>query len=270
MASVNLEGILAGGRVRRWADRAVRDATTARIGVIAVMLAIWEVAARAFIDPEFVSPPTLIVRTLFTETFADPKIVQAMWITFYELAVAFAMSVVIGAAVGMAVGLNRQTHRSIYPLILLLYAIPQITILPLFIMYFGLGPAGKIAFGVSHGIFPIMVNVIAGVRDVDPMLVRAARSMGASERLVLRRIVFPHMIPSFFTGMRLGMTLTLLGVILAELYVSTEGIGYFTQLYAETFDPAPLFALILVLASMAILLNEFVRRAEHRFSRWRR
>lgn len=240
-----------------------------RIGVILLFVVIWEVCARTIIDPRFVSPPSVILETLFTTTLSDPQIRAAILLTFYELAVAFAMSVAFGMAVGMTVGLNQTVYKSAYPIILLIYAIPQVTILPLFILYFGLGPPGKIAFGFSHGIFPIMVNVAAGVRNINPIFVNSAKSMGASDRQILRRIVFPHMIPSLFTGLRLGMTLTLLGVVLAELYVSTAGIGYYTQLYAETFDPAPLFALIVLIAACAVVLNETLRRAEIHFGRWR-
>jgi NitT/TauT family transport system permease protein len=154
------------------------------------------------------------------------------------------------------------------PIILLLYGTPQITILPLFILYFGIGPASKIAFGVSHGIFPIIVTIVAGVQNIKPILMTAAHSMGASRWQIFRWVIFPHMIPSFFAGMRLGMTGVLLGVLLAELYVSTAGIGYFTTLFTQNFDPTRLFGLIAVLAAMAIVLNEIVRRAEAHFSRW--
>lgn len=270
MATLDLDLGRGETRARRRLKRLAGNAMVARCGVILLIFLLWEIAARTVVDPEFLSPPSTVLYTLVTQTFADPKIVHSIWLTFYELAVAYVLAVIFGGAVGIAVGINRRTHRTVYPLVLLIYAVPQITVLPLFIMLFGLGPESKIAFGWSHGIFPIIVNVVGGLRDVNPVLVRAARSMGASERQILRRIVFPHMVPSFFTGMRLGMTLTLLGVLLAELYVSTAGIGYYTQLYAETFDPAPLFALIFVLATMAVLLNELVRRAELRFSRWRR
>ena len=108
--------------------------------------------------------------------------------------------------VGLAVGLSRFSQRSFMPIILLLYGTPQVTILPLFILYFGIGPASKIAFGVSHGIFPIIVTIVAGVQNIKPILMTAARSMGASRWQIFRWVIFPHMIPSFFAGMRLGMT----------------------------------------------------------------
>jgi NitT/TauT family transport system permease protein len=193
----------------------------------------------------------------------------ALRLTLFELAVAFVIAVALGLVVGLVVGLHPFTRRSTMPIILLLYGTPQITILPLFILYFGIGPASKIAFGVTHGMFPIMLAVVAGVQNLKPILLTSARSMGASRWQILRWVIFPHMIPSFFAGMRLGMTGVLLGVLLAELYVSTAGIGHFTTLFTENFDPTKLFGLVVMLAAMAIGLNEIVRRAEVRFSRWR-
>ena len=154
------------------------------------------------------------------------------------------------------------------PIILLLYGTPQVTILPLFILYFGIGPASKIAFGVSHGFFPIIVTDRRrrAEHQADPADQRALH--GREPLAVLRYVIFPHMIPSFFAGMRLGMTGVLLGVLLAELYVSTAGIGYFTTLFTQNFDPTRLLGLIAVLAAMAIVLNEIVRRAEVHFGRW--
>jgi NitT/TauT family transport system permease protein len=201
--------------------------------------------------------------------FRIDRIPGALRITFWELAVAFAMSVVIGLVVGLSVGLPAFSRRSFMPIVLLLYGTPQVTILPLFILFFGIGPASKIAFGVSHGIFPIIVTIVAGVQNLKPILLTSATSMGANRWQVFRYVIFPHMIPSFFTGMRLGMTGVLLGVLLAELYVSTTGIGYFTTLFTQNFEPDNLLGLISVLAAMAIVLNEMVRRAEIHFARWR-
>ena len=240
----------------------------ARLGFVILLLIVWEIAARHFVDKIFLSPPSEVFTSLHT-VFQTAGVPAALQITFWELTVAFAMSVAIGLVVGLAVGLHRFTHRSFMPIILLLYGTPQITILPLFILYFGIGPAAKIAFGVSHGIFPIIVTVVAGVQNIKPILLTSAQSMGASRWQVFRWVIFPHMIPSFFAGMRLGMTGVLLGVLLAELYVSTAGIGYFTTLFTQSFNPTKLLGLISVLAAMAIVLNEIVRRAEIRYSRWR-
>jgi ABC-type nitrate/sulfonate/bicarbonate transport system permease component len=239
----------------------------ARLLAIVALFATWEVGARFYADPLFLCPPSQAVGAL-KHIFADPKIVNAIRVTVLEVVTAFLISVTFGMVVGLAVGLHGFTKAAILPVILLLYAIPQATILPLFVLSFGIGPAAKIAFGVSHGIFPIIVTTVAGVQNLRPTLLTAARSMGAGRIQIFTSIVFPHMIPSFFTGMRLGMTAVLLGVLLAELYVSTAGIGFYTRLFAESFSPPDLFALIAVLAAIAVTLNELCRTAERRFSRW--
>ncbi len=246
----------------------LRHPGVARLGVIVALFVVWEIAARWAVDPLFLSPPSRVISSLGT-LLQSAGVAQALALTFWELSAAFVLSVAIGLAVGLAVGLHGFSQRSILPIILLLYATPQVTILPLFILYFGIGPASKIAYGVSHGIFPIIVNVVAGVQNIKPILLLSARSMGASRRQLFRWVILPHMIPSFFTGMRLGMTAVLLGVLLAELYVSSAGIGYFTRRFTESFDPTRLFGLVAMVAAIAIVLNELVRRAEVRFGRWR-
>jgi NitT/TauT family transport system permease protein len=246
----------------------LRHGGVVRLGVVALLLIAWEIAARWFIDPLFISPPSRVLLSLGAVWHTN-GVPAALRLTLFELAAAFAIAVVIGLTVGLAVGLQPFARRSLMPIILLLYGLPQITILPLFILYFGIGPASKIAFGVTHGMFPITIAIVAGVQNLKPILLVSARSMGASRWQILRWVIFPHMIPSFFAGMRLGMSGALLGVLLAELYVSTAGIGHFTTMFTENFDPTKLFGLVAMLATMAILLNEIVRRAETRFSRWR-
>jgi ABC-type nitrate/sulfonate/bicarbonate transport system permease component len=248
---------------------AARIIWTRRAVILGLLVAL-EIYTRFFGDRNFFSPPSLIVQALYDRVFTDERIRGAIWITFVEVAVAYVMSVAAGLVLGLLIGWSSPGRKALYPIVLLLYAIPQVILLPLFVLVFGIGPAVKIAFGFTHGIFPVVVNVIAGMRNVSPLLLNGSRSMGASSFDVARHVYFPHMVTSLFAGLRLAMTLTLLGVILGELYVSTSGIGYFTKLFAERLDPAPLFALITVLAVMAILLNELVRVAERRFTRWKR
>jgi len=238
-----------------------------RVVIIAATLLVWEFAARRFGDPLFISPPSRVAAALFGLAH-QREILAAVGLTCWELIVAFVFSVVIGLAVGLIVGLSRFTRGSLYPVILLFYAVPQATILPLFVLAFGIGPASKIAFGVSHGIFPVILTVVAGARNIEPVLITTARSMGANRRQILTSVIFPHMVPSFFTGLRLGMTAVLFGVLLAELYVSQSGVGHFTTEFTQTFQPQNLFALIAVLAAIAVTLNELCRWAESRFTRW--
>jgi NitT/TauT family transport system permease protein len=246
----------------------LRHPGVVRLAVVLLILVAWEIAARFVVDPMFIAPPSRVVASLGA-VWNTPGVPAALRLTLFELAVAFSISTVVGLVVGLAVGLRPFARRSVMPIILLLYGLPQITILPIFILLFGIGPLSKIAFGITHGTFVIIIAIVAGVQNLKPILLTSARSMGASRWQILRWVIFPHMIPSLFAGMRLGMSGALLGVLLAELYVSTAGIGHFTTMFTENFDPTKLFGLVAMLATMAIVLNEIVRRAETRFSRWR-
>ena len=240
----------------------------ARLAIVIALFALWEIAGHTVLDPNFLSSPSAIIRAA-PRVLAETGIQWALWASFYELAIAFVMSVVVGVAIGLPIGLHRFSLRSVLPLVLLLYSIPQVTILPLFVLYFGIGAGSKIAFGFSHGVFPIILNVIAGVQSVEDAHLTAARSMGATRLQTIRRVILPAMTPSLFVGLRLAMSATLLGVLLAELYVSTGGIGHYTRLFTDSFDPPATFTLVAALAVMALILNESVRRAERRASFWR-
>ncbi len=239
-----------------------------RLILVILLFVAWEVGVRFFGDPLFLSPPTEVVGGVI-ELAHDGAVVNAVLTTLWEIFVAFGLAVAVGIFLGLAVGLQNFTRRAVFPIVLLLYATPQVVFLPLVILYFGIGAASKVAFGFSHGVFPIIVTVVAGVQNISPVLLTSARSMGASRRQILRWVVFPHMVPSLFTGMRLGMTGVLLGVLLAELYVSAGGIGYYTRLFTDTFAPAKVFGLIGVLSIFAVCLNEAARKAEQHFQKWR-
>jgi len=244
------------------------SATAIRWWTVGGLIVLWEAAARLFGDPSFVAPPSVVLRTL-PVLFGDPKVAGAIGTAVLEMVTAFVLAVIVGATVGVAIGLTTLGRRAFFPFVLLLFGLPQVVLLPLVILIFGLGHASRIAFGFTHGVLPIMVTTITGMRSVSPLLLASARSQGATQTQILRHIIFPTMVATVFTGLRLAMSLTLLGVVLAELFVSTNGIGNYTQIFAETFKPGQLYGLILVLAVTAVALNEIVGLVETRFSRWK-
>ncbi len=127
----------------------------ARLIVIAGLFALWEIAARWFVDPLFLSPPSQVIASL-DKVFSTRGVPAALQLTLFELTVAFVLAVAIGLVLGLAIGLQPLVRRSFFPIVLLLYGMPQVTILPLFILFFGIGAASKIAFGVTHGVFPVI------------------------------------------------------------------------------------------------------------------
>jgi ABC-type nitrate/sulfonate/bicarbonate transport system permease component len=239
----------------------------ARLGVIIALLLLWEVTAR-YGDRLFVAPPSAVFVSGWT-IIGDKRLVAAIWQALWELVVAFFIAIGVGATLGLLIGRVRLAANVLQPIVMFLYSLPQAPLLPLFVLAFGIGPAAKIAFGVTHGVFPMIITVAAGVRDVDASLLRAARSMGARGHQVLWSIVLPAAAASFFTGLRLAMSGVLLGVLLAELFVSQAGIGFYTHRYADAFQPANLLALIVMLAAIAATLNEICRVGENWFNRWR-
>lgn len=245
-----------------------RSPLVARLGVILIFILIWEFGARLYDDQDFLATATQTAASLIP-LIQDPKVLSALGYMIVALISGFSMALLSGGILGMLIGVNKLSYRTFFPIIVLIYAIPQVTLLPLFVLTFGIGTAVKIVYGFTHGFFPIIVCVIAGTQNINPVLMTAARSMGASRGQIFRRIVFPFVIPSLFTGMRLGMSATLIGVILAELYASQGGIGYYTRHYSDSFEPQNLFALVILIAAAAIILNEILRKAETHFSRWR-
>jgi ABC-type nitrate/sulfonate/bicarbonate transport system permease component len=239
-----------------------------RWGILVVALALWQFLARNGASDSLLPPPSIIAGGLVA-IFSDAGVVHALLWALIELAAAFALSVVIGSVVGYLVSVRLGVERVAMPILLLLYAIPQVTILPLFILYFGLGPASKIAFGVSHGLFPVALSVVAGLNAVKPHYLRWADSLGASRSKRILRVLLPQALPSLCTGMRLGMSTTLLGVLLAEIYVSSSGVGFYTQVFTDSSQGGELFALVFTLAAIAVVLTGAVRVVERRAARWR-
>src|SRR5260370_28628024 len=128
-----------------------------RLIVIAALFALWEVAARFLVDPLFLSPPSLVIASL-DKVFGARGVPAALQLTLFELTVAFVLAVPTGLALGLAIWLQPLARRSFFPIVLLLYGMPQVTILPLFILFFGIGAACKIALAVTHGVFPVILT----------------------------------------------------------------------------------------------------------------
>jgi ABC-type nitrate/sulfonate/bicarbonate transport system permease component len=239
-----------------------------RTALVLVALAAWEAAARLrWLDPDFFSPPSKVLAAM--ADLATPPVLAAARLTALEVAAAFAAAAVIGVGAGLGIGLSAFGYRTFRPIVLLLFSVPKMVMLPLFILFFGIGLLSKAVFAFSLGVFPILLNVVAGTRMVDRTLVTAAYCMGASRAAIFAKVVLPAALPSVITGLRIGMTQTVLGVLLAELYASNTGLGFYVTLYSQSFKPAQLFALFFAVAALSIVVNELLRALERRASGWR-
>ncbi len=250
---------------KRWRPRP----TAARAGVIVAALAVLEVLSRAgVIDPLFFSPPTAVAAKI-VQLFADHQIAAAYALAAYQVVMAFVLAGAFGIPAGVLIGAGGGIYRRVHPIMLMLFGIPQITMVSLVVLAFGAGNAAKIAFGFSHAIIPIMLATVGATRSVDRRLVDAAVSMGATPRLILFKVMLPSIWPAMITGLRLGVSQALLGVLLAELWVSHNDIGYYVTLYTSSFKPAETYAIVTTIAGAAIIASELMRAAERHFGRWR-
>lgn len=189
------------------------------------------------------------------------SLVQTMefWQHCLETAKALLYALVIGVAGGLVAGLllgvNRMARDVAEPILLNVYAIPKVTLYPLVLLVFGLGLSAKVAFGVMHGIIPIMVFTMNAIRQMRPVLLRAGHAMQLTRRQLLLNIVLPAILPEVIAGLRLAFSLSLLGVLIGEMFASQRGLGYLLTNAMNLGDIRTIMAVALLLTMFALACN---------------
>lgn len=217
--------------------------------LITATLILWQVATM-LIGQEVLTPPLATAGRLF-EIMADPDFPAHAWETGRAFGTALIIALVGGLTVGVALGAHRLSGQVAEPILVTLYSIPKITLYPVILLLFGLGISAKIAFGVIHGIIPIAIFTMNGVRNISSVYFRAARAMRLSGLQTAANIILPAAVPEIVSGFRLGFSLTLLGTLIGEMFASQRGIGYMLVKAMETNDVATVMALALLLIILA-------------------
>jgi ABC-type nitrate/sulfonate/bicarbonate transport system permease component len=198
-----------------------------RAAILVVMLAVWEAAAAPLNPVLYIRPSSLPGAFLTMLRVRDlPPLSEHVWLTLREIAAAYLLAVTAGLWLGFVMGLRRTVGRIYEPLLAALYAVPSVVWYPSLMLFFGLGPASKIAFGFLLGFFPVVLAVLAGIRQVPPSLVAVAVSMGARPFTVFRKVMLPAMACTMVGGLRTGLALSVIGVLVGEILGSRSGIGY--------------------------------------------
>ena len=183
--------------------------------------------------------------------------------TLAATAVGFAIAAVLGLWIGVTLGLARFWGKVFEPITLSVYSIPKVTLFPIFLTIFGFGLYSKVAFGMFHGIFPIIIIAMNAVRGVSEVHVKVARSLRLSGLTTFRQVIFPSIFPSLLTGLRLGFSLTLLGVVLGEMFASRAGFGYELVEAITLHDMPRMYGIVAVLVIIAFAVNALLLRWEH-------
>lgn len=240
-----------------------------RILILGALLAAWEVAARVM-NPLLYVPPSAVVpalvRLLTLESY--PELVPSLLLTLREILVAYAMAILAGVGVGAVLGLNRTVGRIYAPIVGALYAVPAVVWYPSLMLFFGLDAASKIAFGFLLGFFPITLAVLAGIRQVSPHMIAVARAFGARPAVVFVKVMLPAMMFTLVGGLRTGLALTVIGVIVGEILGSKSGMGALINHAYGLFRTSDYVALVCVTLVLIIGSDALASLVERRAQRW--
>jgi NitT/TauT family transport system permease protein len=234
--------------------------------LLAAILLVWEVLCRALSVSEFVLPTPSAIAGALVE-FAGPILVNA-WRTLWTTMIGFALSIVVGLVLGFVVGSSRLAYAAMYPLLTAFNSVPKAAVVPILVVWFGIGagPAILTAFLISF--FPIMVNVATGLATLEPELEDVLRVLGARRLDVLLKVGLPRSMPYFFASLKVAITLAFVGTTVSEMSASNEGIGQLL-LSAGSQSRMPLaFAGLVVIGAMAMAMYELFSWIERHTTAW--
>jgi ABC-type nitrate/sulfonate/bicarbonate transport system permease component len=235
----------------------------------AVLIAGWQLIVSAgLVDPFLVASPAKVASAL-VDQIGSGLIFEHLKVSMVELAVGFGIASVLGISWGVLMGWYGSLNDAFDPFVWLGYSAPLVALYPVFLLIFGLGSKTVIAICVLLAVFPILVNTRAGVREVDPKLIQAARSFGATDRQLFGKVVLPASLPFVMAGLRLGLGRGLVGVVVGEFFVGDKGLGYSVAYYAGLLRTTDMIVQVVVIGAIGVLLTSLLGVLERRIDAWR-
>jgi len=236
---------------------------------VALFFALWQAAFLVVpFNPLFISKPSLIAAGL-VDLMATGDLAHDLAVSAVPFTYGFAAAVVTGFAVGIIMGARARVGYALDPLMTVFYASPLVALAPLAVIFFGVGVAGKAIIIFLLSVFPFIFNTAAGVRAVDPLLISVVRSLGGSERDLYRKVILPSVLPYVIAASRIAIGRALIGVLVAEFFAASEGIGYAVARFGDLFALDRMFACIIVIMAIAVVLTQAIRWVERAAFPWR-
>src|SRR6267378_430145 len=237
---------------------------------VTIFLIVWELVGNVLqlINPMFMSAPSLIAKAAI-DLFSTGEIYNDLYISGTELLGGYLLSAVVAIPFGIMVGWYKKMSYIFDPFINAMNATPRVALLPLVIIWLGIGILSKVGIIFLGAVFSILINTRDGVKTTPVNLLNAARSFGASEWMIFKAVVLPSTIPFILSGLRQGLGRAIVGVMVGELYAATAGIGFMITVAGATFQTDKVFVGVLVFALTGMLGMELLTRVERRFDTWR-
>lgn len=237
------------------------------MGSLVGFLVVWELVSLK-LPPVVLPHPTEVFAALWSLSTSG-QIGQAFLTMLAPLAEGFVLAMILGAAIGFFLGLNRWAAAAVDPLLYVIYSLPHVALLPLIIVWFGIGYNSTVIFVFISAIFSVIVNTESGVRNVDPGMLDVVRSLGANRWEEIREVIIPSTLPFLLSGMRIAVVMAVVGVIIAELFISATGVGYLLQYFSDTLQLAKYFAPLILVAALGVLLKYGVDWLDRKLIPWR-
>jgi len=238
-------------------------------GTLLFVLLVWQfIAFSGLVDPLFISSPSLVVRAGYG-LFVEGEIWRHLRVSGTEFLLGYGLAALVGIPLGLATGWYRRLSFVLGPFIDMLNAVPRVTLIPLIVIWFGIGIWSKVVVVFLGAVIPIVINAYSGVKTNEACFLTVARSFGASELKIFSSIILPGTVPFIFTGLKYGAGRALLGVVVGELYAATEGLGYVIGAAGNTFQTDVMFFGILMFTAVGLVSAAVLNWFERRFEKWR-
>ena len=253
---------------RRRGKARIASALRASVAIVAFLL-LWELAPRlGWVDPVFLPPFSTVAQT-FVHLVADGTLLTQAATSLVRAGTGFALALVVAVPLGLVIGYYARAAQYLSPFFEIFRNTAALALLPVFILVLGIGETSKIAIVVFACFFPLLLSAITGVRTVDPLLVRSARSLGIGRVALFVKVVLPSAVPTIFTGIRMAATSSILVLIAAEMVGARAGLGFYITYTQFNFQIPEMYAGIIAISLVGVTINAVAVAVERRLSRWR-
>ena len=236
---------------------------------LALLVGFWEIAPRIGLVDQTFLPPFSVVLEALIDLAKSGQLWEHISASLSRALKGFSIAVLVAVPLGIVIGWYRPAAQYLNPVLELFRNTAALALLPVFVLILGIGETSKVALVIYACIFPILLNTISGVRTVDPLLIKSARSLGLPSYRLFQKVILPAALPTIFTGIRLSAAASILVLIAAEMVGARSGLGYLIMASQLNFQIPQMYAGILTIALVGLAFNFVLVLFERRFSRWR-